>query len=119
MPAFVQLMAGTASSARCGCSGERTVRADGPRTILGALAGPTDLRPRLTVSVSASRCGGRPGSRLLPGSVGDYHWSGLGGTFFWVDPKEQLFAILMAQAMNQRDHLRQLFKGLVYAAIVD
>jgi CubicO group peptidase (beta-lactamase class C family) len=59
------------------------------------------------------------GLSALPGSVGDYHWSGLGGTFFWVDPQEQLFAVLMAQAMHQRDFLRQLFKTLVYAAIAD
>lgn len=38
-----------------------------------------------------------PGLSPLPGSKGDYYWTGIYGTYFWVDPKEQLIAILMAQ----------------------
>jgi CubicO group peptidase (beta-lactamase class C family) len=52
-----------------------------------------------------------------PGSPGMYYWSGIGGTAFFVDPAEDLFAILMAQAPNQRIPLRNLFRHLVYAAI--
>jgi CubicO group peptidase (beta-lactamase class C family) len=59
------------------------------------------------------------GISAQPGSVGDFHWSGLAGTFFWVDPKEQLYAVLMVQATPQRIELRQLFKSLVYSAIAD
>jgi CubicO group peptidase (beta-lactamase class C family) len=54
----------------------------------------------------------------VPGSVGDYYWGGLGGTYFWVDPQEKLIAILMLQAPNQRDYYRFLFRNLVYAAMV-
>lgn len=56
------------------------------------------------------------GEAPLPGTPGDYHWGGLGGTFFWVDPKERLIAIWMMQAPGQRDHYRSLFKQMVYAA---
>jgi len=55
----------------------------------------------------------------IAGSVGQYHWSGIAGTNFWVDPAEQLFAILMIQAPNQREYYRVLFRDLVYAAIAD
>ena len=38
------------------------------------------------------------GVNKIPGSVGDYSWGGAQGTYFWVDPKQRLFAILMLQA---------------------
>jgi CubicO group peptidase (beta-lactamase class C family) len=56
-----------------------------------------------------------------PGSAGEYTWGGAGGTAFWVDPKEQLFAVLMTQAQPgpwQRE-FKELFRQLVYQAIVD
>ena len=55
----------------------------------------------------------------MPGSVGTVHWSGIGGTSFFVDPTEQLFGIFLAQAPNQREHYRALFRTLAYAALVD
>jgi CubicO group peptidase (beta-lactamase class C family) len=51
------------------------------------------------------------------GSVGQFFWSGMGGTFFWIDPKEDLFAIFMSQAPGQRVYTRTLVRNLVYAAI--
>jgi CubicO group peptidase (beta-lactamase class C family) len=51
------------------------------------------------------------------GSVGQFFWSGMGGTFFFVDPKEDLFAVFMSQAPNQRDYTRTLLRNLVYAAV--
>ena len=57
------------------------------------------------------------GSGPTPGSVGDFNWSGLAGTYFWIDPKEQLVAIFLMQAPEQRNHYRQLFRNLVYAAL--
>ena len=54
------------------------------------------------------------------GSVGEYGWAGAGGTYFWIDPKEQLIAILMTQAPGpSRLYYRQLFKELVQQALVD
>jgi CubicO group peptidase (beta-lactamase class C family) len=52
-----------------------------------------------------------------PGSVGQYFWSGIGGTSFFVDPAEDLFAMLLTQAPNQRIFFRNLFRHLVYAAL--
>ncbi|WIW43873.1 serine hydrolase domain-containing protein [Bradyrhizobium sp. 62B] len=53
----------------------------------------------------------------FPGSVGNYFWSGIAGTFFWIDPKEDLFAVFMSQAPGQRDYTRTLVRDLVYAAV--
>ena len=54
----------------------------------------------------------------VPGSVGTWHWSGIGGTHFFVDPAQELFAIFMAQAPNQRVFYRSMMRGLVYGALV-
>jgi CubicO group peptidase (beta-lactamase class C family) len=54
-----------------------------------------------------------------PGSVGEYNWGGFGGTFFWVDPKEELVVVWMAQGPGQRNYYRGLFKNLVMQALVE
>jgi CubicO group peptidase (beta-lactamase class C family) len=51
------------------------------------------------------------------GTVGQFFWSGMGGTFFWIDPKEELFAVFMSQGPGQRVYTRTLVRNLVYAAI--
>jgi CubicO group peptidase (beta-lactamase class C family) len=53
----------------------------------------------------------------FPGSVGQFFWSGIAGTFFWIDPKEDLFAVFMTQGPGQRDYTRTLVRDLVYAAV--
>ena len=53
----------------------------------------------------------------FPGSVGQYFWSGIAGTFFWIDPKEDLFTVFMTQGPGQRDYTRTLVRDLVYAAV--
>lgn len=53
----------------------------------------------------------------FPGSVGQYFWSGIAGTFFWIDPKEDLFTVFMSQGPGQRDFTRTLVRDLVYAAV--
>ena len=60
-----------------------------------------------------------PGISPVPGSVGQYFWGGLAGTTFWVDPLEELFAIMLIQAPGQRDYFRTLFRDMVYAAFDD
>ncbi len=55
----------------------------------------------------------------VAGSEGLYFWGGLAGTTFFIDPKEDLYAVLMVQAPGQRDEVRALFRNLVYAAIGD
>ncbi len=59
------------------------------------------------------------GVACVPGSVGSYFWGGMAGTTFFVDPAEDLFAVLMLQAPNQREYYRMLFRDLVYAALLD
>ena len=59
----------------------------------------------------------REGIAPFSGSVGQFFWSGMGGTFFWIDPKEDLFAIFMSQAPGQRVYTRTLVRNLVYAAL--
>ncbi|WP_397408780.1 serine hydrolase domain-containing protein [Polaromonas sp.] len=59
------------------------------------------------------------GVASVPGSKGLYYWGGIAGTTFFVDPAEDLYAVLMIQAPNQRDHYRPLFRSLVYAALLD
>ena len=61
----------------------------------------------------------QPGIAHVPGSVGQYFWGGLAGTTFWVDPAEELFAIMLIQGPGQRDYFRNLFRDLVYAAFDD
>ena len=61
----------------------------------------------------------RLGEANVHGSLGTYHWSGIGGTHFFVDPELQLFALFMAQAPNQRIHYRMKMRGLVYGAVVE
>jgi len=56
----------------------------------------------------------------VPGSAGEFMWAGYAGTFFWVDPKEQIVAVYMTQAPSPiRAYYRKLFKQLVYAAVID
>jgi CubicO group peptidase (beta-lactamase class C family) len=55
----------------------------------------------------------------VPGSIGQYFWGGLAGTTFWVDPAEQLFALLLIQAPGLRDYYRTLFRDLVYSSVDD
>jgi CubicO group peptidase (beta-lactamase class C family) len=59
------------------------------------------------------------GIATMPGSIGQYFWGGLAGTTFWVDPAENLFAILLIQAPGQREYYRMLFRDMVYSAFAD
>ena len=58
------------------------------------------------------------GMGWAPGSKGDAMWAGAWGTSFWIDPKEGLVGILMAQGPSNRIHTRMLYKNLVYGAMV-
>jgi len=57
-----------------------------------------------------------PGVSPVEGSVGEMNWSGVGGTAFWIDPKEEMFAVFMAQTVSQRTRLRTAIKNIVYGA---
>jgi CubicO group peptidase (beta-lactamase class C family) len=54
------------------------------------------------------------------GSVGEYAWGGYASTSFFVDPKEELFAILMPQLLPSGHYpILEEFRVLVYQALVD
>ena len=56
----------------------------------------------------------------VSGSAGEFLWAGYAGTFFWVDPKEEIVGIYMTQAPSPiRAYYRRMFKSLVYQALVD
>ncbi|HYL58584.1 MAG TPA: serine hydrolase domain-containing protein [Candidatus Acidoferrales bacterium] len=57
---------------------------------------------------------------MLPGSVGDYSWGGAASTYFWIDPKEDLIAILMTQLMPSTTYqIRRELRTLVYSAFTE
>jgi CubicO group peptidase (beta-lactamase class C family) len=57
------------------------------------------------------------GNAPLNGSVGEMNWSGAGGTTFWIDPKENMAVILMAQTVTERGRIRNALKNIVYGAM--
>jgi CubicO group peptidase (beta-lactamase class C family) len=58
------------------------------------------------------------GIAAMAGSAGDFYWSGVYGTYFWVDPKEQLSVVFLAAAPGQiRLRYRQMLRNLVYQAL--
>jgi CubicO group peptidase (beta-lactamase class C family) len=60
------------------------------------------------------------GLASVQGSPGEFMWGGAAGTFFWVDPKEQLAVVLMSQVPGPiRPHYRRLIKEMVAAAVVN
>jgi CubicO group peptidase (beta-lactamase class C family) len=108
----------------------------------GALDGKRYLSPKTIAYMGANHVG--PGSGVVPGpyylpgagfgfglgfavrteagvspvegSVGEMNWSGAGGTTFWVDPKENMFVVFMAQVVSERTRIRVALKNLVYGA---
>jgi CubicO group peptidase (beta-lactamase class C family) len=53
------------------------------------------------------------------GSEGEFGWSGAYNTYFWVDPKESFYAILMSQqSPNYWPKFYQRFKRLTYQSMV-
>ncbi len=109
----------------------------------GSLDGKRYLSPQTVRFMTADHMGSliRPGPLYLPGpgygfglgfavrladgvvpysgSVGDYYWGGAGGTYFWVDPKQEMFVVFMMQSPKQRLHYRTLLRDMVYAALVE
>jgi CubicO group peptidase (beta-lactamase class C family) len=57
------------------------------------------------------------GMAPFPGSLGQFFWSGMAGTFFFIDPVEDLFTVFMMQGPGQREYIRTMLRDLVYAAV--
>jgi CubicO group peptidase (beta-lactamase class C family) len=49
--------------------------------------------------------------------LGEYRWDGVGGTFFFIDPTDDMFAIFMAQTPSQRGRIELALKTLIYQAM--
>jgi CubicO group peptidase (beta-lactamase class C family) len=90
-------------------------RSPSTTVLFGALAPTAELGIGFGLGFAVRTHAGR---NPLPGSVGDFSWSGVTGTYFWIDPQQQLIAILMMQAPAERLHYRYLMRTLVYQAIV-
>lgn len=61
-----------------------------------------------------------PVAGRVPGSPGLYHWSGMASTEFWVDPQEEITAMLFTQLVPFGTHrLASQLRQLVYSALVD
>jgi CubicO group peptidase (beta-lactamase class C family) len=48
--------------------------------------------------------------------LGEYRWDGIGGTFFFIDPKDDMFVIFMVQTPSQRGRIQLALKTLIYQA---
>lgn len=67
------------------------------------------------LGVAVRRSAGRGG---MPSSAGEFHWAGSTGTYFWVDPAEELVTVFMAHAPGAiRYYHRQLLHSLVLQAL--
>ena len=58
-----------------------------------------------------------PGRNPLPGNVGDHYWGGAYGTYFWIDPAEEMYVVFLMQAPEQRLQARYVMRHLVYQAL--
>lgn len=52
-----------------------------------------------------------------PFRTGEYRWDGVGGTFFFIDPADDMFAIVMMQAPAQRGRIEMETRRLIYQAL--
>jgi CubicO group peptidase (beta-lactamase class C family) len=60
-----------------------------------------------------------PGLATQVGSTGDYYWGGYAGTYWWVDPQEEMVAIFLFQDPDNRMHYRRMIRSLVYQAFIE
>jgi len=58
------------------------------------------------------------GQSEWPGSPGDFYWAGYAGTYFWIDPDEELVPVLMSQEPLRRQYYRVQLRNLVYQSIL-
>jgi CubicO group peptidase (beta-lactamase class C family) len=49
--------------------------------------------------------------------LGEYRWGGAGGAFFFINPKDDMFAICMMQAPSQHERIQEQLKTLIYQAL--
>jgi CubicO group peptidase (beta-lactamase class C family) len=49
--------------------------------------------------------------------LGEYRWDGVAGTFFFIDPTDDMFVVFMAQTPSQRGRIQLELKTLIYEAL--
>lgn len=88
----------------------------GPETGVGRLPGAL-LDPGLGFGLGVSVRLGR-GAMPHPGSPGEFGWTGIGGTYFWIDPARSMFGILLTQSPRQRVRHRVILRTMLADAFV-
>ena len=59
------------------------------------------------------------GNSAVQGSPGEYLWAGASGTFFWIDPKEELAVVAMSQVPGPiRPYYRRMIKEMISSAVM-
>jgi S1-C subfamily serine protease len=53
---------------------------------------------------------------VVPGSVGSFSWIGASGTYFWVDPTEQLVVVQMIHVSGGSGPFQRMLRNLTYGA---
>jgi CubicO group peptidase (beta-lactamase class C family) len=53
----------------------------------------------------------------IPSNPGEYYWGGAAGTYFWVDPKADMFVVFMMQSPKQRQPSRSILRNIIYGAV--
>jgi CubicO group peptidase (beta-lactamase class C family) len=49
--------------------------------------------------------------------TGEYRWDGAAGTFFFIDPADDMFVVFMVQTPSQRGRIQLALKTLIYEAL--
>ena len=49
--------------------------------------------------------------------TGEYRWDGAAGTFFFIDPADDMFVVCMMQTPSQRGRIQLALKTLIYEAL--
>ena len=52
------------------------------------------------------------------GTRGDYNWGGAGGTYYWADPRQDMFVVFAMQSPKQRVYYRGVLRNMIYAALL-
>jgi hypothetical protein len=52
-----------------------------------------------------------------PSPPGEYRWDGVAGTFFFIDPHDDMFVICMMQSPSQRGRIETAVRDLVYQGL--
>jgi CubicO group peptidase (beta-lactamase class C family) len=52
-----------------------------------------------------------------PGDLGELKWDGASGCYFVVDPKQDLFFVLLEQTPSERQKVQPMVKKLIYEAM--